>query len=521
MTSPTNREMRPVRLSELIAGLSLVTDLGMGQPMEQAMITCLLSVKAGEALNLDDATLSEVYYLALLRFIGCTADASEFAAATGGDDLAQRGGLAPVLNGDVGEILGHLVRHLAEGSPPLTRARLLAAELATGTKNAKRSIADHCEVAQMLAPRIGISPAVARYVGSTFEYWNGKGIPGELAGEDIPLSCRIVSVARDVEVLSRMDSWSFTAACLTRRRGKAYDPTVTDLFLSSGQGWLDQIGKQPVWEAVIDAEPGIPNHLADPQIDEVLGAIADLSDLKAPYAAGHSRTVAEISEAAGRILNLDERQIKDLRRAAFLHDVGKVGVPSGILDHPGPLTRTEEERVRLHPYYTERVLSYVPALGDVSALAGAHHERLDGSGYHRGSSGVELQTPARVLAAANAYQALCQPRPYRPALDEAAREHEMKRQADEGKLDARAVAAVLEASGHAARIRWKEWPAGLTDREVEVLRLIAQGHSSRSVAEELTISIKTVGRHIENIYGKTSASSRATAALFAMQHDLI
>lgn len=511
----------PVRLAEVVAALSLVTDLGMGQPMEQAMLTCLLSVRAGREMGLADADLSDVYYLALLRFIGCTADASEFAAAVGGDDVAVRGHIAPVLNGEMPDFLSLMLRHYAEGAPLLKRVRTIGAAFVDGERSARRSVSDHCQVAQMLAPRIGISPRVALATGSTFERWDGKGIPAGTAGEDIPIICRIVAVARDVEVLSRLDGWPLAADCLKRRRARAYDPAVADVFLEHGEAWLRESREQRLPDAVIAAEPGPPLVIGEGRLDEVLGAFASMGDLKCAYAAGHSSHVAELAAAAGRVMGLADGEITDLRRAALLHDLGKVGVPSGILDKPGPLSSAEWERVRLHPYFTERVLSYVPSFAGLADIAGLHHERLDGSGYHRGAGATALPATSRLLAAANTYQTLMQTRPYRAALDPSARQRELMRQAADGKLDQRAVECVLEAAGHAPRSARHDWPAGLTEREVEVLRLIALGCSNRVVADRLTISVKTAGRHVENIYAKTGVSSRATAALFAMQHGLI
>ena len=517
----TQTSSGPVRLSEVVAALSMVTDLGMGQPMEQAMATCLLSVRAGRQLGLSDAELSDVYYLALLRFIGCTADASEFAAAVGGDDVGVRGHIAPVLNGEMSEYFSLMLRHYAERLPPLTRVRVIGAALVDGERSAKRSVADHCQVAQMLAPRLGISSSVALATGSTFERWDGKGIPGGIAAEAIPLACRIVTVARDVDVLSRVADWSSASDCLKRRRGRAYDPTVVDLFLESGATWLQEVREQQMPAAVVAAEPGPPDLIDDRRLDDVLAAFADLADLKCTYAAGHSAAVAELAAAAGRVMGLPGAEITDLRRAALLHDIGKVGIPNGILDKRGPLSSAEWERVRLHPYFTERVLSHVPAFERLADIAGHHHERPDGSGYHRGAQGAALPVKARILAASNAYQALMQTRPYRPALDTEARQKELTRKAAEGRLDQKAAQSVLEAAGHSQPPSRRDWPAGLTDREVEVLRLIAQGCSNRVVANQLTISVKTAGRHVENIYAKTGVSSRATAALFAMEHNLI
>ncbi|MER3486549.1 MAG: metal-dependent phosphohydrolase, partial [Chloroflexota bacterium] len=209
------------------------------------------------------------------------------------------------------------------------------------------------------------------------------------------------------------------------------------------------------------------------------------------------------------------------RRAALLHDLGRLGVPNGIWEKPGPLTAAEWERVRLHPYLTERILSRCTALAPLAILAGSHHERLDGSGYHRGIPASLLPPSARILAAADSYQAMTQARPYRPAYSAEAAAQQLQGEADAGKLDRQAVQAVLEVAGHIVTPVRPVWPAGLSDREVEVLRLITTGLSNREVAHRLKISPKTVGHHVEHIYNKIGVSTRAGAALFALQHDLL
>jgi HD-GYP domain-containing protein (c-di-GMP phosphodiesterase class II)/DNA-binding CsgD family transcriptional regulator len=519
-SSVNSADDQPSRLAELIAALSLATDLGMGQPMEQALNTCLLSMKVSRELALPDADLSDVYYLALLRFVGCTADAHAAAAAVGGNEIGDRAGLATVLMGEMSEFLGYMLRHYAEDQPPITRMRLLVSALTEGSGAAKRSIAEHCEVAQMLVARMGINKEVGVYVGCTFERWDGKGLPGELAGEAIPVPARIVSVARDVDIFQRLGGWPLTANVLQRRRGKAYDPVVVNALLAGGERWLAEIGGVSTWDAVLAAEPRPYAFVSGTRLDDVLSTFADFADLKCPYAVGHSTLVAGLAEEAAKVLGLDERDAQEVRRAGLVHDLGITGIPNGIWDKPGPLSHAEWERVRLHPYLTERILSYSKPLTSLAALAGAHHERLDGSGYHRGSA-TPLPIQTQVLAAADAYQAMTQPRPYRLALDRTARERELEREVAAGRLDRNAVRAVLAVSGHAVAPKRHAWPAGLTDREVEVLRLISQGHSNRVVAQELVISAKTVGRHIENIYGKIGVSSRAAAALFAMEHQII
>jgi HD-GYP domain-containing protein (c-di-GMP phosphodiesterase class II) len=516
-----NRPIQSVRLAELVAALSLATDIGMGQPMEQAMRTCLLGVRVARALRLADRECSDVYYLSLLRFIGCTSDAHEEAQYAGGDEIALRANLAPLLGGETAEFMRYMFGHFAEGSPPLSRVRLVAGALAEGAGHARRTIAVHCEIAQMLAGRIGLETGVAQAVGQIFERWDGKGIPGELAGEEIPIAARIAAVARDTDVFYRLGGLELVAEVLVRRRGRAYDPSVVDAVLAQGQDWASAVESESMWELVLASEPSPQRTVLDVRLDDVLGAFGDFADLKSPWMLGHSSGVARLAERAAHSCGLDETATIGLRRAALLHDLGRTGIPNGIWDKAGPLSRAEWERVRLHPYLSERILSQSQALQTLAPLAGSHHERLDGSGYHRGSPATTLSTEARILAAADAYQAMTQPRPYRPALLPEMVRAELQREVAAGRLDHDAVAAVLAAAGHEPASARHSWPAGMTDREVEVLRLIVWGTSNREVAHQLRISPKTVGRHVENIYNKIGVSSRPVAALYATEHGLL
>jgi HD-GYP domain-containing protein (c-di-GMP phosphodiesterase class II) len=510
-----------VRLAELVAALSLATDLGMGQPLEQALRTCLLSVAVGRELGVRTGELRDAYYLALLRFVGCTSDAHETAALVGGDEIAFRAGVAPIVMGETPEYLGYLIRDFATDTPPSTRVRLVARVLADGTEGAKRSIAIHCEVAQMLAPRIGLPATVSACFGYVFERWDGKGLPGEASGEAIPLPARIVAVARDVDVVHRLGGWEAVAAVLRRRRAKAYDPDVVDAFLAGGEVWLGEIAQASVWEAAVAAEPLPPARVDDARLNDALHAFADFADLKSPYTRGHSSGVAALVEGAARHAGVSEPETTALRRAALVHDLGRTGIPNGIWDKPGPLSRLEWERVRLHSYLSERILAYTGALAPLAVLAGAHHERLDGSGYHRGSPAALLSPSARILAAADAYQAMTQERPHRPALSPEGAAQQLSAEADAGRLDGDAVRCVLSAAGYQRPRQHRVWPAGLSEREVEVLRLIARGASYKAVADRLFISPKTAEHHVAHIYIKIGVSSRAAAALFAMEHSLL
>ncbi len=493
----------------------------MGQPMEHALRTCVLSTNAARQLGVTGPDLSDVYYLSLLRFIGCTSDAREAAISVGGDDIAFRAAVATVLMGETPEFLGFMLRNFAADQGPLARTRMVAKGIATGKRDAAHSIELHCEIAQMLVARLGLNAEIGVSVGQTFERWDGKGIPGKLAGEAIPIRARVVAVARDFDVFYRLGGEELARSMLTKRRGKAYEPAIADVFLELGGAWLSQLDEGPsAWEAAVATEPGPPLMVEEAALDGVLEAFASFVDLKSPCLSGHSAQVSSLAAAAAASAGLDATEVSAVRRAGLVHDIGRVSIPAGIMEKPGPLTATEWERVRLHPYFTERALSYAPIFQHIAPLASAHHERSNGSGYHRGA-GAPVSRAAAILAAADAYQSKCQPRPYRPALDASDREALLLAEAAAGRLESQAVRCVLSVAGHTQPRQRQEGPAALTEREIDVLRLISRGQSNREVAEALTISPKTVGRHIENIYGKAGVSSRAAAALFAMQHHLL
>ena len=213
-------------------------------------------------------------------------------------------------------------------------------------------------------------------------------------------------------------------------------------------------------------------------------------------------------------------EVSRLRQAALVHDLGRVGVPNGIWDRAGVLGVADRERVRMHPYLTESTLACCPALADLGRLGGSHHERLDGSGYHRGTR--DLGLAERLLAVADVVTAMGEQRPHRPVATPAQISDAIRSEVAAGRMDRTAADAVLAAAGQPAVPPGRAvWPAGMSDREVEVLRLIARGRTNKPVAASLHLSAKTVGRHVENLYAKIGARSRAAAAVFAMEHHLL
>ena len=510
---------RSVRVAELLGSLSLATDLAMGQPMEHGLRTCLLAVGLAGELGLDDDGCHDVYELALLRWVGCTAHAHELAGWFD-DEIAAHGRAATFDFGRPTEVLADLLRHAGDGRPPVARVRTVLGALAAGRSGVHRLFDSSCEVAGRLAEPFALPPSVSDGLAHVFARWDGTGWPPGARGEAVPAIARVLHVAEDAAVFHRLGGVDAATGVVRHRSGRALDPRVVDAFLGSAAALLGETEQLSLWTAVLDAEPGSRRHLADEGLDGAFEAMADFADLKSPWTAGHSRGVARLAAAAAEGAGWEPKAVVAVRRAALVHDLGRVGVPNGIWDKRGPLDAGEWEKVRLHPYLTERILARSARLRDLGELASLHHERLDGSGYHRAVSGPGPE-PARLLAAADAYQALTSARPHRPAVRPAEAAAQLAAEGRSGRLDAEAVDAVLAAAGHGRGRRRAGWPGGLTDREVEVLRLLARGHTLRQVAGALTISEKTAGHHAEHIYVKLGVRSRAAAALFAAQNDLV
>jgi HD-GYP domain-containing protein (c-di-GMP phosphodiesterase class II)/DNA-binding CsgD family transcriptional regulator len=373
----------------------------------------------------------------------------------------------------------------------------------------------------MLSGRLGLDEETRDDLGQVYERWDGKGLPGRVAGERLRLPVRVVQVAEIADLYRRIGGEDAAVAVLRRRAGRALDPQVADRFCQQARELLAGMDSETLWDDVQAAEPTPVRVLTSGRLEDSLVAMAEFADLKSPFTLAHSTGVAELASGAAERCGLPAHDVATLRRAALLHDLGRVSVPAAVWMKPGPLSPGEWEQVRLHPYYTERVVARSPFLAGPGRLASRHHERLDGSGYHRGVAAGQLSTPERLLAAADAYQAMTQRRAHRPALEPSAAARALRDEVRLGRLCGRAVDAVLAAGGQHVGRRVTRWVAGLTDREVEVLRLVAQGLPTRQVARALTISARTADHHIESIYAKTGVSTRAAAALFAVQHGLV
>jgi HD-GYP domain-containing protein (c-di-GMP phosphodiesterase class II) len=469
-------------------------------------------------LGVDSDTASQTYYACLLFYVGCTADA-EVAAETFGDDDALTTYALPARFGSPPEMLAGLMRALANsGSPAPVRALQVARGMPRAAREFKGHITAFCEVAQMLTDQLGLPASMQGLFAYLVERWDGKGLPGRARGEEIPLPVRIASVARDAAFQRMLGGSEFAAGVVRRRSGGAFDPAVAIPLADGAAELLALDADGSAWEETLACEPGPRLALEGEAIDRALGAMGDFADLASPYLVGHSAGVAQLARAAAQQCRLDAADVVKIQRGALVHDLGRVAVPVRIWQKAAPLTPDDWEWVRLHAYHSERILARSRFLAALASVASFHQERLDGSGYHRGAAAAAIAPPARLFAAADAYHSMTEPRPHRAALGPGQAAETLGREAHAGRLDPDAVTAVLEAAGQ--RVPRIERPAGLTEREAEVIGLLARGLQTKQVARRLGISIKTADHHIQNAYAKIGVSTRAAAALFAMQHGL-
>ena len=507
-----------VRMAELIAALSLGIDLGFGQPMEHVLRQSLIALRLAERVGLDEDERAVVYYTALLISVGCHSDAHE-QAKWFGDDIALKSAKFDHEPRSLRMVTSSM-RNLGAGRPPLHRFRLGLEFALSGHRDVDGMIEAHAAIARSLGEQLELPPGVAEALGAAYEMWDGKGWPGELAGDAVPIASRLAMLAEYAEVAHRVGGVDAARELARERGGGQFDPVLADLLRADAEMVLAGLDTVGTWDAVIEAEPALAIMLSGGRFDAALVAIANFVDLKSPYTLGHARAVGELVADAAAQLGLGEGEVRTLRRAGYVHDLGRLGVSNAIWDKAGPLGAGEWERVRMHPYITERMLHQSESLAPLGAIAVQHRERLDGTGYPRGLSGAAIARPARLLGAADAYQAMREPRPHRPALAPGEAAAELHAEVKAARLDAEAVEAVLGAAGHRVPRR-RGGPAGLTLREIEVLKLLARGLSNRKIAETLVISPKTVANHVEHIYAKIDASTRAQASLFAMTHGLL
>jgi len=504
--------------------LALAQDNAFGQPLESQLRSCLLATWICDAAGFDRSVRDTVYWVALLRYIGCTGHAHEVATLFG-DEIAIRAQTLVHDAGNPAEVIQDVIRFATAGRAEEEREQVVQFIQQNAREWATHNFSSGCEVGDMLLQRIEFGPDVREALRFTFERWNGKGYPSHAAGETIPLPMRVVHLSHDMEALARLFSPERALEAARDRRDRTYDPALVDVFLAHGSEWFARLAKTEPWDAVMALEPQPARVLDGETLDNALLMAADFIDLKSPFMGGHSRRCAQLVTRAAHVLGFSDETITTLRRAALVHDFGTTAVPNSIWDKPGSLTRAEFDRVELHPMLTEQMLRRSPGLSALNSVASAHHEKSDGSGYHKRVRGDAVDPAASLLAATEVYVGMTTERADRPAFSAEDAATELSRLASSGVLEPRSIRAVLVAAGHgepaAPPVRRAKHPGGLSRREVDVLRLAAKGLTTREIGERLFISTKTADHHIQHVYTKIGVSTRAAAALWAMQNAVV
>jgi HD-GYP domain-containing protein (c-di-GMP phosphodiesterase class II) len=484
--------------------------------LEESLKRCLVATRLAKIIGSADTEVSDVLYTALLQHLGCTAYSHEVARAWGDDVVTTRASFLSS-SGELSDMWRVWIPGMAQATGR-SKVRVLATTVVTARRMDAEGSAATCEVARGASQGLGLPEAVQAGLWHMFAMWNGKGFPNT-AGESIPLPARVMQVALTAVMFASHANSDVALAEVRRRAGTQLDPNLADLLIDRADELLGDLDEIDAYQAVLDAEPEPLRRVEKGGLTEAARTFGNLVDLKSPWLRGHSAGVGDLAAAAAGTMGLRD-DVERLRVAGYLHDLGRVGVSSAIWDKAGPLSTAERDQARLHAYHSERILARIPPLTELAKLAGQHHERSDGTGYHRGFLAAQLTMQSRMLACADAYRRWIEDRPYRRALVPARAADRLEAEARAGRLDGDAAAAVIEAAGLSHGVR-RARPADLTERQVEVLRLVSRGLSNAEIAERLVLSRRTVEHHVQDVYLKIGASTRAGAAMFALQYGLL
>jgi HD-GYP domain-containing protein (c-di-GMP phosphodiesterase class II)/DNA-binding CsgD family transcriptional regulator len=510
--------MALIRLAEVLGRLSLAFDVANDHPPGKAVRSTVLAVELGARAGVSEDQLRDTYWVTLLGYLGGTGFAHEQGLIGAGNDRAVRSAMSMFsIDAPLGSAL-EVLRRIAPDASLVRRLKVLGSIL-TDRVHVDQFHHALCDASTQLTEIVGAGPRIMEALGQLCERWDGHGAPSQVQGEAMVLPMRLHQIAHIVEIAHHRDGRAGATAVVRRRAGRHFDPRLAKVFLEEQGPVFDAIEDPRVFERFLRLEPE-PIEWADEQrIDNLAHALAIFTDLKSPIFMVHSTGVAALAERAAGQLGLGSDDTRALRLAGLLHDIGRVSVPNSIWTQPGPLDWSAWEQVRLHPYYTGRILGPIQALAPVAEIATAAHERLDGSGYPQHRTAKSLSVAARVLAAADMAFAMSEDRPHRPALGSENIARELVAEVAAGRLDGRAVDAVLASLGVPERAE----PApsyGLSDRELEVSRLLARGKSNKEIGAELHISPRTVQIHVARIFDKLGVRSRAGAAIWLVEHDL-
>jgi HD-GYP domain-containing protein (c-di-GMP phosphodiesterase class II) len=406
-------------VSSILSALSYALDLTEGHPRGHSARTCLIGMEIARVIGLPESQQQDLFYALLLKDAGCSANAERMFQVFGGDDQAAKRGAWErdwrTLSGKA----SYALKFAEPGGSLIARIKRFVS-LATSGRAVGRSIYKiRCDRGAEIAQGLGFSATTAEAIRSMDEHWDGGGYPEGLSGRNIPLLARIVGLAQVAEIFADQRGPQAALAVVRARRGRWFDPGLVTAFacVAADDSVWRRVTSRELDREVSDVEPQVLHFAVDEQrLDQIAAAFAGVVDAKSPFTFQHSERVAAFATSMGEILGLSRAERVRLKRAALLHDIGKLAVPNRILDKPGQLTEDEWGVVRLHPYYTYQILERVPVFGEFAFDASAHHERMDGRGYYRNLRGDQLSLPARILAAADKFDALSADRPYRQGM---------------------------------------------------------------------------------------------------------
>jgi HD-GYP domain-containing protein (c-di-GMP phosphodiesterase class II) len=408
-----------LRLSEILSALSYALDLTEGQPEGHAVRTCLIGMRIGQGAAIPLADRGALFYALLLKDLGCSSNASRLCQVFAADDREVKRDHRVTDWREPLPSLAFALRHAAAGSSSIGRLWRTVQIGARERGSARAMTQTRCDRGAEIASLLGFTAATQEAIRTLDEHWDGRGMPHGLRGADIPLLGRIVGLAQTVEVFARTYGVDAAMAVALERRGTWFDPLLVDVLRSFRRDrlfWGEVLGPDPA-ARLAAVEPEDQMVVADEaRLDSIAEAFARVIDAKSPYTGRHSQGVAELAAGIARVRGFSPDERRDLRRAALLHDIGKLGVSNRILDKAGPLTPEERRQVQAHAGHTQRILERVTAFAPIVDIASAHHERLDGSGYHRGVDGSRLNPLSRALAVADVCEALMADRPYRAGM---------------------------------------------------------------------------------------------------------
>lgn len=417
-----------IDMPEIISALSFALDLTEGAVAGHALRSCVLGMRIAVEAKLSDFQQDDLYYALLLKDVGCSSNSARMCQIVGGgDDRAVKAGVKledwtqpgkPKLS-----TLKLMWNNVLPGGNPLERVLRIAQIGRTQHKNNEEMIGLRCDRGASIVAKIGLGQATAEAVRCLDEHWDGTGYPNRWRGERIPLLARIAAVAQHLDVFATEQGTEQAILVLEERSGKWFDPELVRVALSlhkQGKLWIDCLAgnsESTTRDRVLSFQPSDTSPLGPDKIDRVCEAFSDVVDAKSPFTSRHSTGVADAALRIAQTMGLAPERTKMVHRAAMLHDLGKLRVPNSILDKPSKLSNEEFGVVKEHPGLTQQILERIPSFRLMAQIAGAHHEKLDGTGYPNHLTAAELSVESRIIAVADVYAALSEERPYRESLD--------------------------------------------------------------------------------------------------------